>query len=131
MMLKTIKPLDTTVRRFFFIMGIYKKITFFMARKFKITEEQYRMAMNEGLKLQADPSTTGGDEAQAIKNTRDQAVASGVKLDNATIELPAKKKGFGESTIINKGEIKENHLRELKKNSKVYSLDEFIKKVTK
>lgn len=114
------------------MMGIYKKIKFYnMGRRVKITEEQYRMAMNEGVKLQADPSTTGGDEAKAIKDTRDQAVAAGVKLDNATIELPAKKKGFGESSIIKKDTIKESHLRELKKNSKVYSVDDFLKGVVK
>lgn len=102
-----------------------------MGRRIKITEEQYKMAVNEGIKLQADPSTTGGDEVKAIDNTRKQALAAGVKLQNATIELPAKKKGFGESKIINRDSVTENHLHELKKNSKVYSIDDFIKKVTK
>jgi hypothetical protein len=102
-----------------------------MGRRIKITEEQYHFLVNEGITLQADPSTTGGDEVKAINNTRDKAKAAGVDLKKATITVPGSKPGAMESKIINRDSIQESRLNELKKNSKVYSVDDFIKKVTK
>jgi len=102
-----------------------------MGRRIKITEEQYYFLVNEDIKLQADPSTTGGDEKKAIDDTRDKAKAAGVDLRKAEITVPGSKPGAMESKIINRDSIQESRLNELKKNSKVYSVDDFIKKVTK
>ena len=99
-----------------------------MARRFKITEEQYRKALDEGITLQADPSTTGGDEIRAIQNTRKKAQDANVDLSKATIQIPGK---ANESRIVSKSALKENRMSELKRNSKVYSVSDFISKLNK
>ena len=96
-----------------------------MAKKFKITEEQYNMLMNEELHLKADPTTTGGNVNAAVQKTKQEAQKNNVNLDNATIEIPA----TSESKIITVKELRENRLKVLKENSQYFTLNDFIKKL--
>lgn len=104
-----------------------------MGRKFRITEDQYNYALQEGLTLNADPSTTGGDVNKAIQDTQQSAQKQGVDLSKTTISIPGNT-GTGsanESKIITMRELKENKLREIKKGSKVYTAKEFMKMLKK
>ena len=88
-----------------------------MAHNIKITEEQYKAFLEEDVTLKADVSQTNGDVKQAIKNTKDNAIKSGVNLEHANIEVPAK--------------AVESKMRSSKKNltesSKFFKFKDFIK----
>lgn len=92
-------------------------------RKIKITEEQYNTAIAEGVKLSADVSAANGDVAKAVDTAKSQAQKSGVNLSDATIEIPA----TTESRLFTIKQLKEARLKNMKKNSEYYSVDEFIK----
>ncbi len=93
-------------------------------RKFKITEEQYNMAVTEGLTLQADVQAANGDVKKAIETTKQQALKNGVKLDNAVIQINA-----NEGKLISIGDIKTRYVNECKeKHSEVMTVEDFIKR---
>ena len=93
-------------------------------RKFKITEEQYNMAVTEGLTLQADVQAANGDVKKAIETTKQQALRNGVKLDNAVIQINA-----NEGKLISIGDIKTRYVNECKeKHSEVMTVEDFIKR---
>lgn len=97
-----------------------------MARKIKITEEQYKMLMKEDVRLQADVAAAGGDVNKAVQTTKQQAQKDNVNLEKATIEVPA---STVESKMISIKELRENRKKVLKENSKCYSLNDFIKSI--
>lgn len=104
-----------------------------MARKYRITEEQYNQALAEGLTLNADPSSTGGDVNKAIQDTQQNAQKQGVDLSKTTISIPGNT-GTGaasESRILSVKQIREAKLRRLKEGSKVYTARDFIKMLKK
>ena len=94
-------------------------------RKIKITEEQRQYALKEGIVLNADVAAAGGDVRKAVDTTKQQAKDSGVDLKKAAIQMPA------ESKVITKKQIMEKNLRILKKNSKLYNMQEFMKRIKK
>ena len=98
-----------------------------MAKKFIISEEQYNMALKEGVVLNADVAAAGGDVKRAVDTTKKEAKANGVKMDNATISIKAS--DTNESVFITKSKLQENRLKALKRNSEVYTLRDFMKKL--
>ena len=68
-----------------------------MAKKFIISEEQYNMALKEGVVLNADVAAAGGDVKRAVDTTKKEAMSNGVKMDDATISIKAS--DTNESTI--------------------------------
>ena len=96
-------------------------------RNFKITKEQYDMALEEGITLKADVAGANGDVKKAIENSKQQAVKNGINLDNATIAIDAK--DTNESKVITIKELKKHYLSEDKKrNSILINEKDFITK---
>lgn len=98
-----------------------------MSRKLKISEEQYRTAIKEGITLNADVDACNGDVKQAIDKTKQNAKDNGVDLSNANIQVPAQSRNEGR--IITKRQLQENRLKVLKENSELYSLNDFLNKI--
>ena len=98
-----------------------------MAKKFIISEEQYTMALKEGVVLNADVAAAGGDVKRAVDTTKKEAMSNGVKMDDATISIKAS--DTNESVFITKSKLQENRLKALKRNSEVYTLRDFMKKL--
>ena len=96
-----------------------------MARKFVISEEQYNMALKEGVTLNADVAAAGGDVKRAVDATKQEALKNGVKMDDATIAIKAAE--TNESVFIKKSELHESRLKALKRNSEVYTVRDFMK----
>ena len=94
-----------------------------MARKIKITNEQYNNAISEGITLSADVEAAGGDVNKAVETTKQEARASGVDISKAKIEIPA-----NENKLITKKQIIESRLKYLKENSTLYTIKDFLKK---
>ena len=111
-----------------------------MAKTFKITEEQYRMAMNEGVTLDV-AQRPGETQSVAAKRTLDDAQKAGMNTQKtgATLKVnPIKTTGVMQTTtttmeskVVKKDKLNEGRLNELKRNSKVYSIADFMKMVTK
>lgn len=97
-----------------------------MRRKFKISEEQYKMALSEGVTINADVDACNGDVKQAVDNAKQDAKKTGLDLNKANIQLPAK--DTNEGRIITKKELVENRLRVLRANSKLYSVKDIYYK---
>ena len=98
-----------------------------MARKFVISEEQYNMALKEGVTLNADVAAAGGDVKRAVDATKQEALKNGVKMDDATIAIKAAE--TNESVFIKKSELHESRLKALKRNSEIYTVRDFKKKL--
>lgn len=98
-----------------------------MSKKFKISEEQYKKALSEGITLNADVDACNGDVKQAIDKTKQDAKNNGVDLSNANIQVPAQSQY--ENKIITKKQLVENRLKVLKENSELYSLNDFLNKL--
>ena len=77
-----------------------------MGRNLKISEDQYKKALSEGITLNADVDACNGDVKQAIDKTKQN-----------------------EGKIITKKQLQENRLRVLKENSELYSLNDFLNKL--
>lgn len=118
-----------------------------MAKKFKITEEQYNMLMNEELQINIeDPKNTGGNIPAAVEKTKEELKKHGVtntedieitmsqddasKLntpnDNKNVNVPLSQL---ESKVISLKELRENRIKVLRENSQYYTLNDFIKKL--
>ena len=96
-------------------------------KRFKITEEQYKAALKEGVTLKADVQAANGDVKKAIDTSKQQALKSGVNLNDATIEIDAK--DTNESKLISIGELKRKYIIENKKaNSELMNFAEVIKR---
>lgn len=94
-------------------------------RGFKITESQYNAALAEGLLIKADVDGANGDVNQAIQNSKQQAIRSGVNLDDATFAVDAD--DTNESKVLSIKDIKRKYLHEDKiKNSKLLNVRDFI-----
>ena len=76
-----------------------------MSRNFILTEEQYQLALKEGISLNADVSAAGGDVKKAISNTKQEAQKNGINLKDATITIKAS--DTNEGFIISKKELTE------------------------
>ena len=98
-----------------------------MARKFVISEEQYNMALKEGVTLNADVAAAGGDVKRAVDTTKQEALKNGVKMDDATILIKAAE--TNESFFVKKSKLQESRLKALKRNSEIYTVRDFMKKL--
>jgi hypothetical protein len=99
-----------------------------MPKNVIITEEQYNIAMQEGINLTADVAASNGDVKAAIDKTKQTAKKEiGNDLSDVTISVPAK--DTNESRVITKRELINNRRRALKENSEVYSLRNFLKSI--
>lgn len=105
-----------------------------MAKKFKITESQYKQMLGEGVAIQAQTNSQGTVDGDSLKKTA-QEVKSDPNIKNTPIEVdPNKVAGAGNSSmfehrLITKKELQTNRLRYLKENSEVLSLNNFMKKL--
>lgn len=99
-----------------------------MPKKIVITEEQYNLALKEGITLNADVAAAGGDVKRAVDNTKREAQKNGVNMHDATIQLKAS--DTNESKIVTVQEMRESRLRALKKNSEIYTVKDFMKKIS-
>lgn len=98
-----------------------------MARKFKITEEQFKYAISEGvLNVDADVEGAGGDVNKAVETTKKEIQNAGVNPEKVNIKIPAQ-----ESRVITKKQLKENKLSYLKSKSKYYTVGDFLKTLGK
>lgn len=98
-----------------------------MARKFVISEEQYNMALKEGVTLNADVAAAGGDVKRAVDTTKQEALKNGVKMDDATISIKAAE--TNEGILVKKSKLQESRLKALKRNSEIYTVRDFMKKL--
>lgn len=98
-----------------------------MARKFVISEEQYNMALKEGVTLNADVAAAGGDVKRAVDTTKKEALKNGVKMDDATISIKAAE--TNEGILVKKSKLQESRLKALKRNSEIYTVRDFMRKL--
>lgn len=96
-----------------------------MTKRLVISEEQYNMALEEGITLNADVSAAGGDVKKAVDIAKQEAIKNGVNMNNAKIQINAK--DTNESKFIKKSKLQENRLAALKKNSDLYTVRDFMK----
>lgn len=96
-------------------------------KKFVITEEQYKMALKEGVNLKADVAGANGDVKRAISTAKQEATKNGLSADDTTISVNASE--VSEGKLLKKKKIQESRLRALKKNSHVYSVRDFRQKL--
>lgn len=97
-----------------------------MGRKFCITEEQYNMALREGVTIAAD--TNNGIE-KGVKDAANQAKEKGLKPTDYNVSVSGMSaNNITESKFITKKQLQENRLKEMKKNSEVYTVKDFINK---
>ena len=94
-----------------------------MGRKIRITEEQYNMALKEGVTINADLGAANNDPKKAYDAAKTEADKQGLKNGEYNIQFP----NVQESKFITKKQLQENRLKELKKNSEVFTLKDFAK----
>ena len=106
-----------------------------MAKKFKITEAQRDALLAEGVTIQGETDSVGKADtnktAQAISNSGIDPKKVDVKF-NGTAMTGGKSEGKTskrQHRRITKKQIQANHLRYLKENSEVLSLNNFMKKL--
>ena len=96
-------------------------------RKIKISEEQLRAIIKEGVKISADAN---GNPAQAA--VKGAEVANRAGLDTVEVTgvntTSSQTSTVAETKIIIKRELKENRLKKLKENSIVVSVSDLFKK---
>ena len=95
-----------------------------MARKICITEEQYKMALREGVTVNADLSAANNDPKQAFDKAKDEAEKQGLKRGEYNIQFS----NVQEGKLISKKQLQENRLKAFKENSEVYTVKDFINK---
>lgn len=99
-----------------------------MKRKYKITEEQKKALMQEGVQINANPSEHNNDVGAAVKQAANDAKSNGVKMDDAQIVVNGEE-AVSEGRIITKRQLSEARLRYLKNESKVYSFANFLNEI--
>lgn len=120
-----------------------------MGRKFCITEEQYNMALREGVAIEKTKVQAKSPDSSSIKQAKDNAIANGLPKDNMEVVAPIKNNQTqlsnmsntdkqnaevviqSEGRYIKKSQLKENRLKTLKQNSELYTVKDFINKIKK
>lgn len=97
-----------------------------MGRKICITEEQYNMALREGVTINADLNSANNDPKKAFDNAKREAEKHGIR-GKYNIQFS----DIGENKFLKKSQLEENRLKNLKKNSDVYTLKDFMKMLKK
>jgi len=98
-----------------------------MGRKIRITEEQYNMAIREGVSINADLSAANNDPKKAFDDAKGNAEKQGLKPGEYSITFA----NVQENKLITKKQLQENRLKALKENSQVYTVKDFINKFNK
>ena len=114
-----------------------------MARKFRITEEQYKMALKEGVAINKTQVLAAGNNSSDIEKARNTAQENGLPKENFEVVAPLEKNNqspqlsttdkqnanvvINENKLITKKQLQENRLKALKKNSEVFTLKDFAK----
>ncbi len=93
-----------------------------MARRICITEEQYNMALKEGVTINADLNGNNKDPKMAFDKAKKEAEEQGLKPGKYNIQFA----NVGEGKLIKKSQLEENRLKNLKKNSEMFTLKEFM-----
>lgn len=108
-----------------------------MKKTFKITNEQYealldskRRGLNEVTNNDKTTANIRGTNKKEVGEFAQFNVENGAEV-HATVTNPNDNKQVGLqcSRVITKKELKENMLKKLKRNSKVYSVNEFMEKI--
>lgn len=115
-----------------------------MAKYFKLTEEQYRIALREGLISGngSDTTSTGKPKLTVpVEKTASQDLNPGYKkaveavkannLKPKDVNFVIDDKTTQESYIISKKDLSENRQKTLKKNSKTYTVKDFLHQINK
>ena len=118
-----------------------------MARKFRITEEQYKMALKEGVAINKTQVLAAGNNSSDIETARKTAQENGLPKENFEVVAPLEKNNqapqlsttdkqnanvvISENKLITKKQLQENRLKALKKNSELYTVKDFINKFNK
>ena len=115
-----------------------------MARLFKLTEEQYKIALEEGLIDNGSNTTTTGKTKLTVPvektNTKpidksyvdavNTVKANNLKPKDVNFVIDDKTKA-NESYVISKKELSENRQKILKKNSTTYTVSDFLNQINK
>lgn len=115
-----------------------------MGRKIRITEEQYNMALKEGVAINKTQVLAPGNNSSDIEKARNDAQENGLPKENFEVVAPLEKNNqapqlsstdkqnanvvINENKLITKKQLQESRLKALKKNSEVYTVKDFIKK---
>lgn len=132
-------------RGFLFLYTIYYKTFSNMAKLFKLTEEQYRFALKEGLVGDnGSNTTTTGKPKLSIQVDKTQSKTLDKSYEEAANTVKANnlhpkdvnfvvndKTKTSESYIISKKELSENRQKKLKENSITYTVSDFLNKINK
>lgn len=103
-----------------------------MARQFIITEEQYNRLMSESNeKIIIDASdkvkAKGGDVKSGVKDALSTTQQNGIPNDKTQVKIDGE--AISEGRLLSKKKLQENRLKKLKKNSELYSVKDFMKKI--
>jgi hypothetical protein len=98
-----------------------------MKRTFKITEEQRKYALQEGITVNANLDAANGDVKSAVDTAKQEAQKSGADPKKVSVCIPPS----NESRIITKKEMMEARLKKFKENSDYYEVGEFKKHLVK
>lgn len=133
-----------------------------MARKIRITEKQYKMALAEGILPQSDNNPievnapiVNNNPQQSIKDMENKIQKTGADIKKFKVSADGNKvqnqnlKGtkiisnnsdnnstntnslVSENLMITKKQLQENRLKQLKKNSELFTVKDFINKIKK
>lgn len=97
-----------------------------MARRICITEDQYNMALREGITINADLKANNNDPKKAFDTAKTEAEKQGLK-GKYNVQIT----NIGEGKLIKKSQLEENRLKNLKKNSEMFTLKEFMNSLKK
>lgn len=109
-----------------------------MAKRFKITEEQYNQMLAEGVAIQGATDSTGKADVQ---KTAQSMSASGIDPNKVSVQFSGSSMTGGgsddatttttvtEHRLVTKKELQANRLRYLKENSEVMSFNNFMKNI--
>ena len=110
-----------------FSYNIFIDKQFIKMRKIKISEEQLKAIVKEGVKISADANGNPGQAATKGAEAANKAGLDTVEVtgvNNSSTQTST----FAESKLISKKELKENRLKKLKENSIVVSVGDLFKK---
>lgn len=125
-----------------------------MARKIRITEKQYKMALAEGVlpnsngkftvnanqydgngnNPEKNVTQTMNDLKQKYPNAEKDFQVVGDKGNNSKTQVVSKdntNNTLSENKLITKKQLQEDRLKQLKKNSELFTVKEFINKIKK
>lgn len=96
-------------------------------RRYIISEEQYRR-LTKQLTEQDDNISVLCKDPKDAQNVADNVKSKvGGNTDGITIQTPV----VGEGRLVKLGELQENRLKALKRNSEVYTVKDFMKNISK